>query len=102
MDNFNRIQFEAPRLDVLANRHTVVDLHFHSHFSDGADAVDAIAQRAKALGIGVAITDHNAIDGAVELDSYDDVLSIPGIEVTSREGTHVLVYFYRIDDLKAF
>jgi predicted metal-dependent phosphoesterase TrpH len=102
MDNFNRIQFEAPRLDVLANRHTVVDLHFHSHFSDGADAVDAIAQRAKALGIGVAITDHNAIDGAVELDSYDDVLSIPGIEVTSREGTHVLVYFYRVDDLKAF
>ncbi|MBC2710738.1 MAG: PHP domain-containing protein [Desulfosarcina sp.] len=80
----------------------MVDLHFHSHFSDGADAVDEIAQRARQLGIGVAITDHNAIDGAVELDGVDDVLSIPGIEVTSLEGTHVLVYFYRIDDLKAF
>lgn len=102
MDNLNRIQFEAPDLDALSIRNTVVDLHFHSHFSDGADAVDDIAQRARQLGIGVAITDHNAIDGAVELAGHDDVFSIPGIEVTSREGTHVLVYFYRIDDLKAF
>lgn len=102
MDTLNRIQFESPRLDQLASRYAVVDMHFHSHFSDGADGVEAIAQRARQLGIGVAITDHNAIDGAVELDRYDDVLSIPGIEVTSREGAHVLVYFYRIDDLKAF
>jgi predicted metal-dependent phosphoesterase TrpH len=102
MDNLNRIQFEAPSLNVLNRRYTVVDLHFHSHFSDGADAVGDIAQRARELGIGVAITDHNAIEGAVELDSYDDVFSIPGIEVTSREGSHVLVYFYRINDLKAF
>lgn len=102
MDKFNRIQFETPALDVLNHRYTVVDLHFHSHFSDGADTVDAIAQRARQLGIGVAITDHNAIDGAVELDDHDDVLSIPGIEITSREGSHVLVYFYRIDDLKTF
>lgn len=102
MDNLNRIQFEAPHLDTLISRNTVVDLHFHSHFSDGADAVADIAQRARQLAIGVAITDHNAIDGAVELDSHDDVFSIPGIEVTSREGAHVLVYFYRIDDLKAF
>ncbi|MCB2145743.1 MAG: PHP domain-containing protein [Deltaproteobacteria bacterium] len=102
MDNFNRIQFETPKLTELTNCNTVVDLHFHSRFSDGADTVADIAQRARQLGIGIAITDHNAIDGAVELDGHDDVFSIPGIEVTSREGTHVLVYFYRIDDLKAF
>lgn len=102
MDNLNRIQFESPDLEALISRNTVVDLHFHSHFSDGADAVVDIAKRARELGIGVAITDHNAIDGAVELDGYDDVFSIPGIEVTSSEGTHVLVYFYRIDDLEAF
>ena len=102
MDDFNRIQFEAPDLTALSSCNTVVDLHFHSRFSDGADTVDNIAQRARQLGIGIAITDHNAIDGAVELDGYDDVFSIPGIEVTSLEGTHVLVYFYRIDDLKNF
>ncbi|MGA6926983.1 MAG: PHP domain-containing protein [Desulfosarcina sp.] len=98
----NRIQFESPRLDDLSQSFTVVDLHFHSQFSDGTDTVEAIAQRARHLGIGVAITDHNAIDGAVELDRYDDLLSVPGIEVTSWEGAHILVYFYRIDDLKAF
>jgi predicted metal-dependent phosphoesterase TrpH len=102
MDNFNRIQFEAPNLSALKIQHTVVDLHFHSSFSDGADAVGAIAQQARELGIGIAITDHNAIDGALEIDRYDDVFSIPGIEVTCLEGTHVLVYFYRIDDLKKF
>ncbi len=102
MDSLNRIQFEAPDLNVLTSTCTAVDLHFHSHFSDGADTVDDIARRARQLGIGIAITDHNAIDGALELAGHDDVFSIPGIEITSREGTHVLVYFYRIDDLKAF
>ena len=102
MDSFNRIQFKTPELDTLTRLHTVVDLHFHSQFSDGTDTVANIAQQARRLGIGVAITDHNAIDGAIELADYDDVFSIPGIEITSREGAHVLVYFYHIDDLKQF
>lgn len=102
MDSFNRIQFETPDLNALNSTYTVADLHFHSRFSDGADSVASIARRAEQLGIGVAITDHNAIEGAVRLDAYKDVLSIPGIEVTSKEGTHVLVYFYCINDLEAF
>jgi predicted metal-dependent phosphoesterase TrpH len=102
MDNLNRIQFDTPDLTALSSLFTVVDLHFHSRFSDGADTVEAIAQRARELGIGVAITDHNAIHGALELDRYNDVFSIPGIEITSREGSHVLAYFYRIEDLKSF
>jgi predicted metal-dependent phosphoesterase TrpH len=102
MDNLNRIQFDTPKLSALNSRFTVVDLHFHSRFSDGADTVETIAQRARELGIGVAVTDHNTIDGAVEIDRCVDVLSIPGIEITSREGSHVLAYFYRIEDLKRF
>jgi predicted metal-dependent phosphoesterase TrpH len=102
MDNFNRIQFETPDLDQLRSRHTVVDLHFHSTHSDGADSVEDIARKARELGIGVALTDHNAIGGAIELDAHKEVFSIPGIEITSSEGTHILVYFYRIEDLKAF
>jgi len=102
MDNLNRIQFDTPDLAALNSRFSVVDLHFHSRHSDGADTVATIAQRARQLGIGIAITDHNAIDGAVELDRYDDVFSIPGIEVTSREGSHVLAYFPCIESLKRF
>ena len=44
----------------------------------------------------------NDIRGAIELDRYKDFLSIPGIEITSKEGTHILVYFYDIGGMKSF
>lgn len=102
IDNTDRVLFEKPNLAQLTRQYTVVDLHFHSRYSDGHNPVAKIAQRARRLGIGVAITDHNEIRGAVEIDGYGDVLSIPGIEVTSKEGTHVLVYFYDVESLQVF
>jgi len=102
MNNINRVLIEKPNLPELTNTHTVVDLHFHSHHSDGSNSVREIAKRAKQLGIGVAVTDHNAIRGAVELSRIRGVLSIPGIEVTSREGAHVLIYFRTIKKLRQF
>ncbi|MGD8883574.1 MAG: PHP domain-containing protein [Desulfobacterales bacterium] len=101
IDN-HRIQFERPNLAELIKENTVVDLHFHSHYSDGFNTVEAIAGKAHDLGIGIAVTDHNEIRGAVEIDRYSDVLSIPGIEMTSKEGTHVLIYFYQINALETF
>ena len=98
----NRIVFEKPDLQKLIRQNTVVDMHFHSIYSDGRNRVDEIVEYAAMLGIGVAITDHNAIQGSVEIDAYDHVLSIPGIEVTSREGTHLLVYFDDIENLCRF
>jgi len=77
-------------------------MHFHSIYSDGRNHVEEIAEYAELLGIGVAITDHNAIQGAVEMDTYRNILSIPGIEVTSREGAHLLVYFYDVESLGRF
>ncbi len=100
--NPHKILFERPDLDEMTTRYTVVDLHFHSHYSDGYNSVDAIAGRARELGIGIAITDHNEIKGAVELERHEDILTIPGIEITSVEGTHLLVYFYDIDNLEEF
>ena len=100
--NSHKILFERPDLDELTKRYSVVDLHFHSHYSDGYNAVDKIAKRARELGIGIAITDHNEIKGAVELERYADILNIPGIEITSIEGTHLLIYFYEIKSLKRF
>jgi predicted metal-dependent phosphoesterase TrpH len=100
--NSHKILFERPNLNELTEQYAVVDLHFHSKYSDGNNAVSSIAKRALELGIGIAITDHNEIKGAVEIDRYRGVLNIPGIEVTSREGTHLLIYFYDIKSLKKF
>jgi hypothetical protein len=102
MDNFSRVQFEQPDLGMLSRNFTVVDLHFHTNHSDGLNSVKAVAERARELGIGVAITDHNEIQGAVEIAAEKDLLTIPGIEITSAEGTHLLVYFYSIAGLKKF
>jgi predicted metal-dependent phosphoesterase TrpH len=100
-DNF-RMYFEKPNLSELNDRYTVVDMHFHSKHSDGKNTVTEIADQARHLGIGIAITDHNCIAAAVEIDKHEDVFSIPGIEITSKEGSHLLVYFYDIDSLKKF
>jgi len=102
INNSYKIRFERPNLEELTDKYTVVDLHFHSHHSDGLNRIATIAERARDLNIGIAITDHNAIQGAVEIDNYKDILSIPGLEVTSAEGTHILIYFYDIESLKVF
>ncbi|MFZ2633010.1 MAG: PHP-associated domain-containing protein [Desulfosalsimonadaceae bacterium] len=102
MELIHRVAFEKPDLSELTAHHTVVDMHFHSRHSDGLNHISSIVRRARKLGIGIAVTDHNAIEGAVRLDTYDDILTIPGIEVTSREGAHLLVYFYNIDTLVQF
>lgn len=102
MDENHRITFEKPDIPALRENHTVVDMHFHTKYSDGFNSVDAIARHARKLGVGIAITDHNEIQGAVEINAYPGILSIPGIEITSVEGTHILVYFYDIKSLKRF
>jgi predicted metal-dependent phosphoesterase TrpH len=101
IDN-RRIQFERPDIPFLKKEHTVVDPHFHSHYSDGYNSIETIAQKARELGIGIAITDHNEVRGAVEIAQHRDILSIPGIEMTSAEGTHILIYFYHLDHLETF
>lgn len=100
--NTNRILFQKPDLPHLTRHHTVVDLHVHSKYSDGINTVDEIVQEARKLNIGIAITDHNEIKGAVKIHQYRDILSIPGIEVTSKEGTHILIYFYDTGSLQEF
>jgi len=64
--------------------------------------VEEIAHRVRELGIGIAITDHNDIRGAVEIHKDTGILSIPGIEITSKEGAHLLIYFYDIESLERF
>ncbi|MEJ2156841.1 MAG: PHP domain-containing protein [Desulfobacteraceae bacterium] len=98
----DRVTFARPDLLHLTKDHTVVDLHFHSHYSDGMNRIPKIAERAKSLGIGIAVTDHNEIRGAIEIDADEEVFTIPGIEITSAEGSHLLIYFYETKDLETF
>lgn len=80
-----------------------VDMHVHSRCSDGMSRVDTILERAKRRGIGIAITDHNTIAGAVEAcEKARDVLVVPGIEVCSAEKVHILLYFHSPSDLESF
>ncbi len=102
IERHRRVVFDYPDLTALIKKYAVVDLHFHSRYSDGFNDIDAIARRARKLGIGIAITDHNRIGGAVAIDRYRDVFSIPGIEITSKEGAHLLVYFYEAAELEKF
>ena len=57
MPDKNKILFEKPGIALLRKNHAVFDMHFHTFYTDGRDAVGAIADRAGALGIGIAILD---------------------------------------------
>ena len=85
------------------NNFLAFDMHVHTKYSDGANRVTTILKKAKKLGIGVAITDHNMIQGAVKaFNNHFGVPVIPGIEVTTKEGLHILLYFNKIEDLKDY
>jgi predicted metal-dependent phosphoesterase TrpH len=73
------------------------DLHVHTRHSDGADSAADVVRWAERIGLDViAITDHDAIDGAIiaaevaQGNGGPDV--IIGEEVSSRDG-HILALF---------
>ncbi len=78
--------------------YTAVDMHIHTRYSDAAIGIPSLLSRARHLGTGIAVTDHNEIRGVVEAsEKARDVLVVPGIELSSREGPHILLYFYSAD-----
>lgn len=99
----SKIEFKRPKhKDLVKQGFMLVDMHHHTTYSDGIRKVESIAKKAKKKGIGVAITDHNEIRGAIEISKYKDVFSIPGIETTTKEGIHILNYFYELGDMLEF
>lgn len=68
-----------------------IDLHVHSHYSyDSIITPEEIVFYAKKQGLdGVAITDHNQIDGALKIMKTTDFFIIPGIEVSCSQG-HIM------------
>lgn len=70
----------------------IFDLHVHTSYSDGAATPEEVVRHAKNMGFrGVAITDHDEIEGALAALKLDlkDFIVIPGIEVSSIDG-HIL------------
>lgn len=65
-----------------------VDLHLHSIFShDGQSSLEALIERSRACGLDrIALTDHNTVEGALELAQMAPELAIVGEEVKTREG----------------
>ena len=65
-----------------------VDLHLHSDFShDGKSSLDELVARARACGLDrIALTDHNTIEGALNLVQMEPELAIAGEEIKTLEG----------------
>ena len=80
------------------------DLHTHTAWSDGLATPRELVDRARALGVAVGVTDHNVVEGALEAWSIggDEGLVVPGIEITTLERVHLLVWFRNGRDLSAF
>ncbi len=68
-----------------------IDLHVHTCYSpDGITTPREVVAYSKRRGLdGVAITDHDTVDGALKLLGKTDIIIVPGIEVSSLGG-HVL------------
>ena len=65
-----------------------VDLHLHSSYShDGQSSLQELIERSRECGLDrIALTDHNTVEGALELARIAPELTIVGEEVKTREG----------------
>ncbi|HLC98501.1 MAG TPA: PHP domain-containing protein [Candidatus Nanoarchaeia archaeon] len=101
-----RIQFAKPMLKHLKeDGFLCADMHFHTKYSDTFTRPKSIVKLAAKRRVGVAITDHNHIKGCIEAHKENKryrVNIINGIEVSTKQGPHLLVYFYSVGDMKEF
>jgi predicted metal-dependent phosphoesterase TrpH len=69
-----------------------IDLHVHTVYSDGLGNIEEVMRMAKLKGLdGLAITDHDTLEGYHEAVSSDSgLLILPGFEAVTDAG-HVLV-----------
>ncbi|MEK5104836.1 PHP domain-containing protein [Cytobacillus sp. FSL M8-0252] len=79
------------------------DLHVHSGFSDGADSIQVVMEKAAATGIThISIVDHDTVKGQGEALTWAETYQIqliPGIEISAfdfkrNRKVHVLGYHY--------
>lgn len=81
------------------------DLHFHTLHTDGSVSVPSLLRHIGKHGSGCAVTDHNEVSGALAACREAGAGShtvIPGIEISTADGPHILLYFYSPGDLADF
>ena len=99
-----RIKFEDPDWKCIAESgHLCADMHVHTDCSDSYSGIRRLLRIAKERNVGVAVTDHNLITSleSIEIEK-EDVFIIPGMEVSTSDGPHILTYFYEMSDLRSF
>lgn len=78
------------------------DMHVHTNHSDGLVRVPELLAHLRRRNLGAAVTDHNTIAGVREAFTRDGAAAeilLPGIEVSARDGPHLLIYFDTLRDL---
>jgi len=68
-----------------------IDMHVHTRFSlDSSITLKELVIYSKLRGLdGVAVTEHNVVNSSREFEKINDLLIIPGTEITTSQG-HVL------------
>ncbi|HEV8594054.1 MAG TPA: PHP-associated domain-containing protein [Thermoplasmata archaeon] len=99
-----KVYFERPRVEHIRDSgFHAADMHFHTNHSDAYTTVRSALSLAKRKGVGLAITDHNTASGALEaFRMQTGVLVIPGMEVSSEDGPHILLFFYDLGEMVEF
>jgi predicted metal-dependent phosphoesterase TrpH len=74
-----------------------VDLHLHSHYShDGQSSLQQLIDRARECGLDrLALTDHNTVEGALELVRIAPEMAIAGEEAKTLEGEVIGLFITR-------
>lgn len=98
-----RLYFIRPDVEALRKEHMLVDMHFHTCYShDCSTPIEQIAERARQMGVQIAITDHNTINGVIAGMKVAPDVFRPAVEITTAEGKDVIPYFYSQDELVEF
>ena len=78
------------------------DLHIHTKYSDGIPSPAEVVERAVEIGLdGVAITDHDTVDGLKEGKEAADkhgIEFVPGVEITTRFGDVLVLGVEKVAD----
>lgn len=96
------VHFKRPAREDFAGL-LAADLHVHTNHSDAPTRVRDALKIAARQGIGLAVTDHNQVSGALEACRAGTAVPVvPGIEVSADDGPHLLLYFAAPADLEDF